>query len=254
MGLWQQCGLEAAVGPIGGELYRIVESQEQVATLGLVDSLDEQSLLEEMLEAVKPPLPPETRGLHYLLATPFRYPPLRHGSRYGRRHEPALFYGSLGPHTCLAECAWYRLLFWHGMEALPTRRIRTRHTLFQAPYAAARGLRLHAPPCAAHQATLAHPSDYTATQALGTAMREAGIDAFEFPSARCPERGVNVALFTPSALAATRPTYTEEWWCDVDGEQVTFLNAATRHTQGFAASLFHEDGRLPFTKSANESK
>jgi len=252
--LWQQCGLEAAVGPIGGELYRIVESQEQVATLGLVDSLDEQSLLEEMLEAVKPPLPPETRGLHYLLATPFRYPPLRHGSRYGRRHEPALFYGSLGPHTCLAECAWYRLLFWHGMEALPTRRIRTRHTLFQAPYAAARGLRLHAPPCAAHQATLAHPSDYTATQALGTAMREAGIDAFEFPSARCPERGVNVALFTPSALAATRPTYTEEWWCDVDGEQVTFLNAATRHTQGFAASLFHEDGRLPFTKSANESK
>lgn len=248
MGLWQQCGLEAAVGPIRGELYRIVESQEQVATLGLVDSLDEQSLLEEMLEAVKPPLPPETRGLHYLLATPFRYPPLRHGSRYGRRHEPALFYGSLGPHTCLAECAWYRLLFWHGMEAPPSRRIRTRHTLFQVAYAAQRGLRLQEAPCAAHRTTLAHPADYTATQALGTAMREAGIEAFEFPSARCPERGVNVALFTPSALAATRPTYTEEWWCDVDGEQVTFLNAATRHTQGFAASLFHVDGRLPFMK------
>lgn len=248
MELWQQCGLDAAVRPVGGELYRIVESQEQVATLGLVDSLDEQSLLEEMLEAAKPPLPPETHGLHYLLATPFRYPPLRHGSRYGRRHEPSLFYGSLGPNTCLAECAWYRLLFWHGMETPPSRRIRTRHTLFQTAYAAQRGLRLQEPPCADHHATLAHPSDYTTTQALGTAMREAGIEAFEFPSARCPERGINVALFTPSALAATRPAYTEEWWCDVDGEQVTFLNAATRHTRRFAASLFHVDGRLPFMK------
>jgi hypothetical protein len=245
MELWQQCGLDAAVRPIGGELYRIVESQEQVATLGLVDSLDEQSLLEEMLEAAKPPLPPETRGLHYLLATPFRYPPLRHGSRYGRRHESALFYGSLGPNTCLAECAWYRLLFWHGMDTPPPRRIRTRHALFQAPYAAGRALQLQHPPCERHRAMLAHPADYSATHALGTAMREAGIEAFEFPSARCPERGVNVALFTPSALAAARPAYTEEWWCDVDGEQVTFLNAATRHTQGFAASLFHMDGCLP---------
>jgi hypothetical protein len=243
--LWEGCGLEAVVGRIAGELYRIVESQEQVATLGLVDSLDEQSVLEDMLEATKPPRPQNTHGLHYLLATPFRYPPLRHGSRYGRRHEPSLFYGSLSAHTCLAECAWYRLLFWHGMASPPPRRIRTRHTLFQAPYATGRGLRLQDPLCAAHHATLTHPADYTATQTLGAAMREAGIEAFEFPSARCPEGGVNVALFTPSALAATRPAYTEEWWCDVDGEQVTFLNAATRHTQCFAATLFHMDGRLP---------
>lgn len=245
MGLWQECGLEAAVCPIEGELYRIVESQEQVATLGLVDSLDEQSLLEEMLEATKPPLPPETNSLHYLLATPFRYPPLRYGSRFGRRHEPSLFYGSLSPDTCLAECAWYRLMFWHGMETPLSRRIRTRHTLFQTAYAAGRGLRLQDQRCDRHRAVLTHPSDYTATQALGSAMREAGIQAFEFPSARCPENGINVGLFTPTALAATRPAYTEEWWCDVDGEQVTFLNTTTSYTRRFAASLFHVDGRLP---------
>lgn len=31
-------------------------------------------------------------------------------------------------------------------------------------------------------------------------MRSAGVQAFEYRSARCPERGCNVALFTPAAF------------------------------------------------------
>ena len=44
-------------------------------TMRLADSLDEQATLEAILEASKPPLPPEVGALHYLLATPFRYRP-----------------------------------------------------------------------------------------------------------------------------------------------------------------------------------
>jgi hypothetical protein len=56
--LWQTCALENATRHIAGLLYRLVESQEQVATMQLVDSLEAQSLLEELLEAAKPPQAP----------------------------------------------------------------------------------------------------------------------------------------------------------------------------------------------------
>ena len=75
-----------------------MESQEQVATNRLVATLAEQDLLESMLEASKPPLPKGTARLDYLLATPFRYPPLPHGSRFGGRHEPSLFYAGVTAH------------------------------------------------------------------------------------------------------------------------------------------------------------
>ncbi len=243
--LWKACRLEEAARPIGGVLFRMVESQEQVATNELVDSLEEQSLLEEMLEAVKPPVRSGSERLHYLLMTPFRYPPLKHGSRYGSRYEPSLFYGSLSANTALAECAYYRLLFWHGMATPPPKRIQTRHTLFQAPYAAQRGIQLQHAPCDEHLATLTHPAEYGQTQALGSAMREAGIEAFEFPSARDPESGDNVALFGPSSLASKRPTFMEEWWCQVNGESVTFLNAATHRATVFQAEHFFVEGHLP---------
>jgi hypothetical protein len=92
MDIWREAEGERHIQPIAGTLLRMVESQEQIATNRLVDALDKQQLLEELLEGTKPDYRPGTRHLHYLLATPFRYPPLRHGSRFGRRSEPALFY------------------------------------------------------------------------------------------------------------------------------------------------------------------
>jgi len=53
----------------------VVEAQHTASTMRLVDSLEEQASLELVLEESKPPLPPEARRLHYLLATPFRYRP-----------------------------------------------------------------------------------------------------------------------------------------------------------------------------------
>ena len=78
-------------------LWRGVEAQHRVATLRLVDSLDDQATLERLLEASKPPLPPAAEGLHYLLATPFRYRS-PHGSRQCAHHLPGL-----GAVRCRAE-------------------------------------------------------------------------------------------------------------------------------------------------------
>src|SRR5688500_8455099 len=92
---WAACLADARPVALEGEVLRLVESQEQVATNRLVDTLSEQALLEEPLEATKPPVPlAAAPTLDYLLSTPFRYPPLRHGSRFGRRTEPSLFYAS----------------------------------------------------------------------------------------------------------------------------------------------------------------
>jgi hypothetical protein len=51
----------------------VVEAQHHVSTLKLVDTAEEQGLLEALIEQTKPRVLPECRHLQYLLYTPFRY-------------------------------------------------------------------------------------------------------------------------------------------------------------------------------------
>lgn len=243
--LWTACGAATQSSRLDGTLFRMVESQEQVATNNLVDNFEEQAVLERLLDATKPPSRPGTEELHYLLQTPFRYPPLRHGSRFGERHEPSIFYGSLSLDTALAESAYYRLVFWYGQAEPPADSYTTQHTLFEATYATARGLRLQNVACAEYRPVLTDPADYGATQALGAQMRGAGIEAFEFPSARCPRLGDNVGLFVPTALTCMRPTGSEEWLCRTSGERVQFWTRATRSVAEFTFDAFAVGGALP---------
>ena len=64
--IWTQCAGSSEVGPLATTAWRAVEAQHQVATRKLVDSLEEQALLESILEDHKPP--PAAGALHYLLA------------------------------------------------------------------------------------------------------------------------------------------------------------------------------------------
>jgi hypothetical protein len=226
-------------------LVRLVESQEQVATNRLVGSLEEQALLEALLEHSKPVLPDSCGDLHYLLATPFRYPPLRHGSRFSTRFDPSLFYGARNTQTVLAEAAYYRLVFWCGMAAAPVRPLVTQHTLFGVAWKVRYGLRLQMPPFDDYRETLVAPSSYAATQRLGTAMRNAGIEAFEYVSARDPLAGVNIALFTPGAFASPRPAFMQPWLADTDGDGVRFYSVEDRKVHHFTFGQFVVDGVLP---------
>jgi len=243
--IWAACGARAARAVLDGTVLRLVESQEQVATNSLVRTLAEQALLEDMLEKTKPPVPFEARQLHYLLATPFRYPPLAYGSRFGRRSEPSLFYGARTVTTLLAEGAYYRFVFWTGMETAPKGSLNTRHTVFSATIRTERGLRLQDPPFEEYAAALGDRSSYADTQALGTAMRESGIEGFEFTSARDAERGINVGLFSPTALASDRPTSITEWLCETRSEVVRYYSRAVGDLREFRLDHFTVDGSLP---------
>lgn len=245
MDLWAACRDRAVVTPLSGTLLRVVESQEQVATRALVDSLEEQALLEQLIEASKPPRPPGCEHLDYLLATPFRYPPLRHGSRFGRRDQPSIFYGAARITTALAETAYYRLLFLDGMATPPPGGcLSTQHTAFRARYRCDRGLRLEAPPFDDHRERLRDPARYHDTQALGSAMRAAGIEAFSYRSARDRAGGINLALFGPAALVSRRPTWRQRWLGETRAEAVTFLRRDQPPLR-FVREDFLVDGRLP---------
>jgi hypothetical protein len=145
----------------------------------------------------------------------------------------------------LAEAAYYRLVFWYGMAIAPASALTTQHTLFGASWRCRRGLRLQLPPFDAWREVLTDRADYRATQLLGSRMREVGIEAFEYESARDPARGTNVALFSPAALAAARPAFAEPWLAETSAEGVRFYSPAERVMQYFAFGQFAVDGRLP---------
>jgi hypothetical protein len=244
-GIWAACSTRAAPVVLQGEVHRLVESQEQVATRSLVRTLAEQALLEDLLESSKPALPATAAGLHYLLATPFRYPPLPWGSRFGRRFEPSLFYGARSVDTVLAECAYYRFVFWSGMATPPQAPLDTRHTLFRAGVSTTRGLQLQREPFEAWQEQLTHPADYAATQALGSELRAAGIEAFEYRSARDPNGGINVALFTPRVFATAKPAVLDEWLCTTDAARVSYYSRHGGGIREFRKDIFTVNGDLP---------
>jgi hypothetical protein len=127
---------DTAEKPLAGTVQRLVQ-QQGIDSLGpLVDDLDQLARLEALVEANKPPPPAALqpdRLCHLLLITPFRYPPLRHGSRFGSRHERGKFYGSrcrhpshYGPTQRLGS--WMRD---GGVEAFEDLSVRSRQPLVQ---------------------------------------------------------------------------------------------------------------------------
>lgn len=243
--LWLICDGRHHVVHRGFEAWRVVEAQHVVATRKLVDSNAEQEVLENLLESAKPRLPadPALGGLHYLLFTPFRYPPLRHGSRFGTTHERGLWYGSLSRHTALAERAYYRLLFLAGSTA-KIEPLLTEETVFRAKVDASRFIDLTVPPFADHQANLSSPSSYADSQPFGAAMRAATVQACQFTSARDPLRGSNIALFE-AVFALPRPIGPETWLCSAQSRVVEFRNRFLGLSLEFQRELFEVGGVLP---------
>ncbi len=217
--IWTQCAGVSRIRPLQRAPWRVVEAQHRISTRKLVDSLEEQAVLEQLLDTSKPPDRSDGR-LHVLLSTPFRYPPLRHGSRFGTRHEPGIWYGSEGRRTLLAEAAYYRFVFLDGTRA-DLGSVTTTHTAFRVSMRTARGVDLTRPPFDRHRPEIASAGDYTATQALGGAMRAAGVEAFRYPSARDPG-GFNIGAFSPGVFGAAVPRDLETWHCTATRDRVEF--------------------------------
>ena len=243
--IWTRCAGDSRVRALRAAPWRVVEAQHHVSTRKLVDSIDEQALLEELIDGAKPP--DVTKGkLHYLLATPFRYPPLAYGSRFGTKRERGIWYGSMERRTAFAEVAYYRLLFLEGTRAsLGT--VTTALTAFTANLRTSRGIDLVAPPFDAYRTKISSPTSYVSSQALGEAMRSSKVEAFRYASARDAAGGVNVAAFVPSVFGTSKPRSLETWHCSASKAGADFMQADyfKRETHTFQRGEFLVRGVLP---------
>ena len=196
---WTPIALSSEARTWEAVAWRMVEAQHVAATMKLVDGGAEQAILEALLEAAKPPPPADTRGLHYLLATPFRYPPRQGGSRFRGPADPGVYYGAETLRTAAAELGYWRWRFLRDAVELE-RLAPVAHSAFGA------ALDLRQPPLARDAAAwMMHPHDYTGTQALSRAARAGGLHAIVYQSVRDAQPAWCVALLTPAAFAAPAP-------------------------------------------------
>ncbi|MGK2940900.1 MAG: RES family NAD+ phosphorylase [Immundisolibacter sp.] len=204
---WTPTALASETRRWAGGGWRAVEAQHQVATLRLArGNLDDQRLLEDILDTAKPPAANEAGDLHWLLATPFRYRPPVGGSRFRGRTDPGVFYGAQDRPTACAEAGYWRLRFFLDSADLANEFATVSLTLFEFHAASDRALDLTAAAFADAQAALAHPADYSASQALAGQARAAGIDLIRYGSARLTD-GVCLALLTPAPFGQVAQPY-----------------------------------------------
>ena len=246
--IWQDCDGERAVKRLSTSGWRSVEGQHRIATRKLVDSDAEQQLLEELIDRSKPPLAdtPGLGRLHYLLATSFRYPPLRHGSRFGTRTERGIWYGAVELRTVFAEVAYYRLVFLEGTTAA-LEPLMVELTAFAVALRARRGCDLTRPPFARRTAEISSKISYRHSQRLGHDMRAAGVQVFYYASARDVTGGINIGVFDPAAFVTARPKKLETWLCVATRAEVEISRKDFfRHeVHRFKRAEFEVKGKLP---------
>jgi len=212
----------------------------------LVDTLDEQALLEDIIETAKPPLPAECRHLHYLLSTPFRYGALYpHGSRFRRAgFTQGVWYGSEDVETAIAEMAFYRLLFFAESPETPWPGGISEFTAFAAPTATDIAVDLLDPAFDAAREDLEHLTDYTACQAFADRARQDGAEIIRYRSVRDPERRANLAVLSCAAFAAAMPLRQQSWRLRISATGVLALGPAPADRLGFGRDAFAADPRL----------
>lgn len=198
-------------------LWRGVEAQHLAATMKLIDSVAEQAILEDLLEASKPPRPtgarpaPAAAPVHYLLFTPFRYVS-PWPSRFRPPDAPGIWYGAEALSTVCAEVGYWRWRFVMDSDALRDQSVLTEHTFFEAAVAG-RVVDLTEQPWCALEVVWMRPSDYGACHALAAAARAAGAAWIRYRSVRDPAHEPCAAVLELAALAIGDLTRQQTWAC-----------------------------------------
>ena len=214
-------------------LWRAVEAQHTVATRVLVDNQTEQELLENILEANKPAIPPECGALDYLLFTPFRYPSARGGSRFREAIDRGVWYGADHVRTACAEVGYWRCRFVAASEGLRSLDA-VAHTLFRAR-AGGLALDLAAPPFAADTALWMDPDDYSACRSLARKARDAGVQMIRYTSVRDPDHGACTAVLDCRAFSGGPGITTRQtWFLSADAGRASWVRAGSRPSRSEA--------------------
>lgn len=209
--IWTQCEPRFEFGSIERSVVRVVEAQHENSTRKLVDTLEEQEILEAAIESAKPPIPLGVDSqLHYLLWTPFRYPPLDFGSRFAGVMEPSLWYGSFEAETAFAEKAYYRWKFLDDTDA-HVGHVQVELTLFSARIKSKKVADLSRKLFRRFYSQILNKNNLKHAQSLGAALRSNGTEVIKYPSVRDPNSGINVGLFTSKPFIDRLPLQTETW-------------------------------------------
>jgi RES domain len=217
---WTPPAVASEASRHAGDAWRAVEAQHVVSTMALVDTLDEQSLLEDLLEASKPARPEAAPELHYLLVTPYRYRPPRGGSRFRGETDPGVFYAADAIRTACAELGYWRwrhLADSPALDAMPARVQTVFRVTLRAP-----AVDLRQPPFEADRILWTDADDYSACQTFARVAREARIGILRYESVRDPERGGCVAVLDPAAFAQPKPLELQSWTLSVSRERVVW--------------------------------
>ena len=213
----------------------MVEAQHTASTMKIVDNDDEQDLLETLLESSKPVQPASALPLDYLLATPFRYYPLRGGSRFRAITDPGVYYGAESVRTASAELGYWRWKFLK--DAVDLDKLEpVAHTAFSVEVST-QLVDLRKEPFNADAAKWLHPTDYGATQAFAREARAANIGGIRYQSVRDPAPAWCVALLTPQVFAKPKPNpLMQTWWLAVHSDSVSWRRDSESMT--FAATAW----------------
>jgi hypothetical protein len=243
--IWTPAALSSERGAHDSDCWRLVEAQHRVSTLKLTDTLAEQALLERLLEETKPSVPPEARGLHYLMAAPFRYAPYPHGSRFRRAgRTPGVFYGAERPQIAVAEMASHRLLFYAESPETPWPANAAEHTAFNAPARTDAALDLTMPPLVRDEALWSDLEDYEPCQSLADQARAAAVDLLRYRSVRDPNRICALALLTPRPFIAVEPARFETWRLRVGPFGAQAIREFPTERYEFSRATFAADRRI----------
>ncbi|MFK8029739.1 MAG: RES family NAD+ phosphorylase [Gammaproteobacteria bacterium] len=225
--MWTPSELKSNARPLAGMAWRVVEHQHTHATRKLVDTQQEQQLLEDILDSSKPKYPESVAHFDYLLKTPFRYLPVnRYGSRFRRAgSREGVFYASAKLPTALAETAYYRIRFFKATTSKQLPRPRAQLTAFTIAYSASAHINLSRPPLNRDAVQWTSQTSYQQTQNLADTARRAEVDLIAFESVRDINRGLNLALMNPSAFQKPGPIDRQTWYFYLSPVEAHFSRA-----------------------------
>ena len=231
---WKPAWFATGVRNRSAELWRGVEAQHVVSTMRLVDNATEQRVLEELLEASKPALPPQAAGRHYLVFTPFRYrSPVP--SRFRRPQDPGVWYGAEELATACAEVAYWKWRFLMDSDALKDTALHTEHTFFRAK-ARGRCADLTAAPWKAAARVWMDKNDFGECQALAEAARSHELAWIRYAAVRAGN-GICGAVLKPEALGLAEPFEQQTWACKTSAAGA-WLQRAGGERYDFPAALW----------------
>jgi hypothetical protein len=221
---WDLTWFDAAgsVAHRGMSAWRGVEAQHVVSTMRLVDTSEEQALLEELLEGSKPPMPMASQPKHYLLGTPFRYRPA-HRSRFRPANAQGQWYGARSVYAACAEVAYWRYRFILDSAGMHDQVLLTEHSFFQAVLEGS-SIDLMEPPWVQAREAWTHGSDYGANHAVAAEAQRRAVQWLSYESVRAPGERCAVAFDVdclrepPQGLDST----IQRWSCKATRSSVMF--------------------------------